>query len=229
MRFERSFLLLKNNTAWLSLYETTVRFWALIWKTKLLLRGMLMVKWNKIIAHISQIQVLWPMTERRFSRGRFEASSSAQRSIWGPWYGCCWKKLLAWLKISLYLSLCGAAIMINLRLGGKTSSSSLNVNDLILALDAAGNSSPSQKIQIMESFNSPETGHTHLFTYPLGLIFYILSFISILSSISNYVSTINGYFGRKMTVTSSILTAATITLIATTILASNIFVLWKMY
>lgn len=139
------------------------------------------------------------------------------------------RNFLAWLKISLYLSLCGAAIMINLRLGGKTSSSSLNVNDLILALDAAGNSSPSQKIQIMESFNSPETGHTHLFTYPLGLIFYILSFISILSSISNYVSTINGYFGRKMTVTSSILTAATITLIATTILASNIFVLWKMY
>lgn len=137
------------------------------------------------------------------------------------------RNYLAWLKISLYLSIAGAAIVFNLRLVDQAKPN--NTQELIQVFRQSTFTSVSQQIRELDVYMKDTSETNHLFTYPLGIVFYSLSLLSVLTSFYNYVLTVKGYLERKMNVTSSILTTITIGLIALTILGSNIFVLWRLY
>lgn len=141
------------------------------------------------------------------------------------------RNFLSWLKTSLYLSIAGAAVMINLRFHDSSASNIDSTQDSFFLQFTSSflDKSNLEEIQYINTYVESDANPNHLFTLPLGFLFYALSFLSIVVSFANYISTINGYFRNQMVVTHSFLTSLTITIISLTILASNVIVLWRFY
>ncbi|VVT57423.1 uncharacterized protein SAPINGB_P005688 [Magnusiomyces paraingens] len=144
------------------------------------------------------------------------------------------RNFLSWLKVATYLSIAGTAVIINIRFHDRKNEGNTSLNKsgnafLIGVMQSLSSSSITSQQNLLESVVEENDYNGHLFSLPLGFVFYSLSFLSILVSIVNYISTINGYFKQRVVVTNSFLTTLTIASISLVILTSNVIVLWKFY
>lgn len=135
------------------------------------------------------------------------------------------RNFLAWLNISLALALSGAAIMANLRFIDRSDSP----HDLANAIRSSGSSSAFDQVEQLNLFLKRSPDGPGSVSYPLGILFYALSFLAILVSFYSYIATINAYCNKKLNVASSYVTTTLICIIAMVILGTNIFVLWQLY
>lgn len=130
------------------------------------------------------------------------------------------RNYLSWLKVSLYLSIAGAAILINLRFPEhSTKSHTYNLDQTI----------ESFSLTVENPSSNSNDSNYHIFTLPLGFLYYGLALISVLFSLYNYISTVNGYIKKRISVSNAYLNSVIIALIAVTILLTNIYVLFKIY
>lgn len=144
------------------------------------------------------------------------------------------RNFLSWLKVSVYLSIAGTAVIINIRFHDRqTVDSPPTMTGQFeflqqIAQDLSNNLLLKDQYAL-QSVVETKDYQGHQFSLPLGFIFYSLSLLAITVSMVNYVSTINGYLGQKVIVTNSFLTTLAISLIAFVILISNIIVLCEFY
>lgn len=126
------------------------------------------------------------------------------------------RNFLSWVRLSLVMAVSGTAIMINLRFNDSSSSGLPST----LSPTSAPIATTLDDLQAMLKMKED----THYST-PLGIVFYVLSIISLLVAIVTYISTCSGYIKQYIVVTNSLSALGLVVVIALTIIASNILLL----
>lgn len=128
------------------------------------------------------------------------------------------RNFLSWIRLAMVLAISGTAIMIDLRfqdiskIPDSTKPSAATIVDIT-------------SLTSLENVLGLKTDTQY--SKPLGIIFYVLSFFSLLTAIVTYISSLNGYVKQHIVVTNSLSALALVVVIALTIIASNILLLEK--
>lgn len=137
------------------------------------------------------------------------------------------RNFLSWIRLAMVLAVSGTAVIINLRFmdfGSKTHGkyyfSSAPSFDDISTNNMEQLNSWENLLHIVSS-NSINTR----FSMPLGIIFYILSILCLLSAVVTYISSVNGYVSQYIVVTNSLSVLVLVSVIALVIIAANILLL----
>lgn len=140
------------------------------------------------------------------------------------------RNFLSWVRLAMVLAVSGTAIMINLRFkefvpmppdiksGGAATATATAI--ATSPTDTVGTAL--EKLEAM--LNIPTDSH---YSKPLGIIFFVLAIVSLLTAMVTYISTCDGYIKQHIVVTNSLSALALVVIIALTIIASNILLIEK--
>lgn len=134
------------------------------------------------------------------------------------------RNFLSWMKITLYLTIAGGAVMTDLRFVDHSKPHEK-------ALRMLGNGVPkttAEQISELDFIVYGKTVQEHLATYPLGAVFYALAFLAIMGAFYTYITTINAYCKEQIEVNNTLPSTIIIGLIAAVILGTNIYVLLEL-
>jgi len=141
------------------------------------------------------------------------------------------RNFLSWVRLAMVLAVSGTAIIINLRFmdfgskgsdgsRGKYHFSSAPSFDGLITTDAGELDSWDSLLHVVSGDSL-----TTRFSIPMGIIFYVLSILCLLSAAVTYISSVNGYVKQYIVVTNSLSILILVSIIALAIIVSNILLL----
>jgi uncharacterized membrane protein YidH (DUF202 family) len=143
------------------------------------------------------------------------------------------RNFLSWVRLAMVLAVSGTAVIVNLRFmdfGSKGLQGSTNQIKYHFSSAPSFHSLSTSDLGHLDSWDSllhivASESLTTNFSIPLGVIFYVLSILCLLSAAVTYISSVNGYVNQYIVVTNSLSILILVSIIALAIIVSNILLL----